>query len=93
MKGHFKINVIVFRLRILQAKHFRKVLPKCQQNEDSSTVPTDAAPVTNKKDAGEEVEESGNDSDEAPSHADGAHDSDAEVGNNEIPENCGLWEN
>lgn len=66
----------------MQAKRFRKVFPKGQQNEDSNTVTTDAAPVASKKDAGEEVEESGNDSDDAPSHADGAHDSDAEVDKN-----------
>lgn len=63
----------------MQAKHFRKVIPKGQLNEDSNTLTTAVTPANNKKGTDEEGEESGNDSDEAPSHADGAHDSDPEV--------------
>lgn len=69
------------RLRILQAKRFRKVIPlKGQQSEDSNTTTTGVTLFNNKKDTDEEAEESGNESDDAPpSHADGGHDSDAEV--------------
>lgn len=68
------------RLRILQAKRFRKVIPKGQQSEDSNTTTTGVTLFNNKKDTDEEVEESGNESDDTPpSHADVGHDSDAEV--------------
>lgn len=67
------------RLRILQAKRFRKVIPKGQQSEDSNTTTTGVTSFNNKKDTDEEVEESGNESDDTPSHADVGHDSDAEV--------------